>query len=1829
MEWVMHSMPDMDTKGDCPMRTSVFLSALLALPGSFLTPPAVAYASPSPADSAHFCQILDPEEWERERASLPAAKRTGLSAGESRTVRLFYFLPNDRRYRPEVVEAMKTGILEVQSFYGNQMAAHGYANKTFQLETDAQGVPVVHRVDGDHSESHYKSKTQARPGDEIRRAFDTRSIVQLIVMDISRSSSSAGIGIGIKERGMGIVYGGWRWFIAAHELGHAFGLAHDFRDDAYIMSYGYNQTSLSAGAASFLSVNPYFNSNVPLAAGGPPSVELTSSTAYSYGQTSVEVRFMVRDPDGLHQASLLVHTPTGLFIPAGFTEVKAWDELNGGTAITVRFDFDGKAPSDENWSLSDLIQHTIYVSAVDKKGDRISAFQPDRFTLRAVNIPALNVPLRERSLGARKSIFNVVRIFHDRHVHNYEEVTAAHLANLRSLIVKRIRVRPPPAIFESLHGTYPWTDLKSDDFDGLTGLRGLELGFKDGYSDNTPLPAGIFEGLTSLVNLRIKWSTDTYGSDPSFLPFLPLTVGLQRVGEGQFKAVMPTGAPGDIDLPLVVVNGSINAGAESVTIPAGSVESDVLTVTRTPGTTAAVIVDLGRILPDATVPGFYFYRSTFHLELFSPLAGAPTPVAERTPKVIEAIVGVVPEIDHSHHDRDLRYMVNGKFIDKKYNMGHYVSEAHLKAITSLDVSGSSGGGLSLGGNWFSLQGNIKELKPGDFDGMTNLTDLRLNGNELSALPENIIDQLTNLKDLSLNSNELTSLPDGVFDQLTNLTELGLGSNELTSLPSGLFDQLTNLTVLGLNGNELTSLPSGLFDNLINLTRLYLNSNQLSALPDGLFGSLTNLTLLNLWDNPVSSLQESDFDHLTDLEVLILPSNSNPSNPLEFSGDTPVSDRTPRVRDAIVAAAGVSSASDVTEAQLAAITLLDLTGQNITDLKPGDFDNLTNLESLGLGDNQLSALPEDLFEYLISLKGLDLRDNQLSSMPDGLFNRSTNLTALVLSGNQLSSLPAKLLDRTSRLTLLDLSDNELSSLPAELFDHISDLTILSLNNNQLSSLPRGLFNKVTAWLDLSDNQLSSLPDGLFEGIFDAPPDLTGFEVFGIPVGPTTEKITGRLDLTSNPGAPLPLTVSLEKVAAGQFKAVAPAGAPFDMVLPLQVGSGTIDGGATTITIPAGRLESDTLTVTRTSGVTFTVTMDIGTLPELPEGQGGYALLKSANLPLAFPEFGGVTSVCERTRQVRDEIVAAASVSACSDITEAQLAAITGLFLSGQNITDLKPGDFHGLTGLTKLALSETQLSSLPEGLFDQLTNLRGLQLYDTQLTSLPEDLFDQLSNLSYLELADTQLTSLPEGIFDELTNLNDLYLSDNQLALLPAGIFGQLTSLNTLWLDGNQLASLPEDLFDQLSNLGDLDLSENQLAWLHGGTFDGLPLSKLDLRANQLNSLPDKIFAQITSLGKLQLEGNAIDPLVLRISLERVAEGQFKAVAPSGAPFDIVLPLTIANGTIDGGATTLTIPVGSVESGTLTVTLTPGTTSAVTVDIGTLPGPPGSHSGYGLSKSADLPLEVISGTTAATDFNGDGQTDFADFFLLLDAFGGTDSRFDLDGSGTVDFVDFFQFLDAFDQSGQAKLVALAQELIGLPSETDLQQNAPNPFNSETVISWFLLEPGLARVEVFALTGQRVAVLAPGAAAGRLPPRPLGRPRRCRPRPGQRGVPLPAGERRPRPDAQTHPAEMRESPGDEPNPQPVPDPSGGLIHEIQNDRAEPTTAGLLTQSHLLFGGQMARLAQAGLRRTGADRCRPSYPAATPGRWWRTCPTAGVRDPCPFSARSGIRFNPFAII
>ena len=178
--------------------------------------------------------------------------------------------------------------------------------------------------------------------------------------------------------------------------------------------------------------------------------------------------------------------------------------------------------------------------------------------------------------------------------------------------------------------------------------------------------------------------------------------------------------------------------------------------------------------------------------------------------------------------------------------------------------------------------------------------------------------------------------------------------------------------------------------------------------------------------------------------------------------------------------------------------------------------------------------------------------------------------------------------------------------------------------------------------------------------------------------------------------------------------------------------------------------------------------------------------------------------------------------------------------------------------------------------------------------------------------------------------------------------------------------------------------------------------------------------------------------------------------------------------LQGAQVTFTVTAGGGTLTTETTTTDSAGRAATTLTLGGEPGP------NTVEVAAEgLETMLFTATAEATpDFDGDGEVGFDDFFLFAEAFGGSDPRFDLDASGSVDFADFFLFAESFGQPARAKLMALARERIGLPDGPLLQQNAPNPFNSQTVISWFLLSPGPAHLEVFALNGQRVAVLASG-------------------------------------------------------------------------------------------------------------------------------------------------------
>ena len=278
---------------------------------------------------------------------------------------------------------------------------------------------------------------------------------------------------------------------------------------------------------------------------------------------------------------------------------------------------------------------------------------------------------------------------------------------------------------------------------------------------------------------------------------------------------------------------------------------------------------------------------------------------------------------------------------------------------------------------------ISSLKPGDFNGLTGLEILNLHKNGLVSLPRGIFDDLTGLKWLRLGNNELISLPRGIFDQLTNLEGLSVYNNDLRSLPSNAFDDLTRLRWLFVSNNSLVSLPRGIFDQLTNIEWLYINNNDLRSLPANVFEDLTRLEVLDSSQNAFSCIPREAFGSRTD-DFSSIWSSYNRSDRINICASAiDICSRTPQVRDEIVLQLGVSSCNQVTRAQVQSITRLSLTEKNIRNLKPGDFNDLTNLRNLYLSKNRLETLPSNIFDGL-TLRYLYLRDNNIRDLPANIF-----------------------------------------------------------------------------------------------------------------------------------------------------------------------------------------------------------------------------------------------------------------------------------------------------------------------------------------------------------------------------------------------------------------------------------------------------------------------------------------------------------------------------------------------------------------------------------------------------------------------------------------------------------------------------------------------------------------------------------------------------------------------------------------------------------------------------------------------------------------------------
>ncbi|MCG9129720.1 leucine-rich repeat domain-containing protein, partial [Candidatus Poribacteria bacterium] len=572
-----------------------------------------------------------------------------------------------------------------------------------------------------------------------------------------------------------------------------------------------------------------------------------------------------------------------------------------------------------------------------------------------------------------------------------------------------------------------------------------------------------------------------------------------------------------------------------------------------------------------------------------------------------------------------------------------VTETHLAAITSLNLRNKG----------------ITELKSGDFSGLTGLVSLNLHGNQLNSLPDGIFKGLTALTTLRLGGNTVNPLPIRVLLEKVETDQIR------AVVPTGApFDIIVPISAMNgsISGNatSLTVSKGSVESSTVSLSRTVGTTDAVTTN----IGTLPNLPL----NHYGYVLSKPDTLPLEIISAVTTPSVT-PEPPAET--ETPSQPEVPQ-----------NTAPTFTDGST---TVRSIVENSETPVDIGSIVSATDAEENTL-EYRLSGVDAASFD-IVSTTGqlqtkaaLDYETKKVYrvtvTVSDGDLTDSISVIISVIDVDETPfvSTFVAVSERTSQV-----QEAILEALPSELVasdvtqTHLSTITTLSLRNKDITELKTGDFsglNKLTS-LNLFGNMLESLPVGIFDGLTS----LTSLRLGG------------------NSVDPIPLMVALQQVAENQFQAVVHTGAPFNIILPIEVTDGMISDGATEIVIPTGSVKSDPFTVTSSTGGPSVV---IGTLPSLPINHFGYVLAKSA--------------VCNRTSQVADTIAAAVpGASDCNNVTDIDLALITSLDLSDKSITSLSADDFAGLVSLTSLDLSNNQLESLPDGFFANLSSLTTVDL----------------------------------------------------------------------------------------------------------------------------------------------------------------------------------------------------------------------------------------------------------------------------------------------------------------------------------------------------------------------------------------------------------------------------------------------------------------------------------------------------------------------------------------
>ena len=311
--------------------------------------------------------------------------------------------------------------------------------------------------------------------------------------------------------------------------------------------------------------------------------------------------------------------------------------------------------------------------------------------------------------------------------------------------------------------------------------------------------------------------------------------------------------------------------------------------------------------------------------------------------------------------------------------------------------------------------------PNSFGGLTMLSKLYLNNNELSgSIENNMIKHLTYLKELDLSKNLLSgSVP--ILSNLTSLNTLALNGNQFSGFITRTLGKLHNLEFLDLSFNQLVGSVPSQISTMMSLVHFDLSNNHVSGVIPNALNSITKLQYINLQNNLiVGGISEGPFLKLSNIVTLDVSGN-------QLTGFDPA----------------------VFDDQKN-ITYLDLSHNSFDG--PIPTLNTPKLEHLALNDNLWTGGIPDTIDDYSGLTYLNLHKTHMQGTIPQLFCNCTALVTIDMSTNLgLSGTIPSCFSRLSNVQFMDLSYTGLAGKIPQQISGMTSLVALTLSHSAFTGV----------------------------------------------------------------------------------------------------------------------------------------------------------------------------------------------------------------------------------------------------------------------------------------------------------------------------------------------------------------------------------------------------------------------------------------------------------------------------------------------------------------------------------------------------------------------------------------------------------------------------------------------------------------------------------------------------------------------------------------------------------------------------------------------------------